>query len=754
MTSARLVGREVEWAAVLAALKDGERLLVLRGPPGVGKSTFARALLAEGKASALVRLDHASTRTAILQQLTMAVGLTLRTDDSRVLFDRLAQRLDERANVVVLDGVDASAALVAAILEDLLDSTSQVAFVVCAWAPLGVPVERVVPLGPLSVASAVELLSSRVRRLAPARQLVASDAEALTSRAAGLPLAIELVAARVAALGAPAVLASLDARGLVSEALDKAIGAAWLLLTPPEREALASLSVFRGAFDSTAARAVIGDAPDLTLLERLSRASLVQSDDDTTAPRFRLLDSIRGFAEREAVSLGVVEGARARHAAFLATPEPPRADEVASWERLSQRRDDLLAAWSWSVLHAPALTAPLAVTLDPMLVTQGPTALHRRVLVETLALTQRRDAATEVDLLLSLGRVDAIRGRFTESLAPFERALALAEQLDDTSRVGWAAAFLCFVFRPLGRFADAQQFGARALECARALRDHRLAAMSEQALGRLAHAQGDLQTATAAQRRAHASATLAKAPRLEGIALTNLGAALQEGGEPSAAHEAFTQARAAFTRSADTFHLARLEVHEAALARESGRLGRALDAVVELEDLEGELEAREGLVHAALALGDARLATLRLGALEAATRFTDDVWWARRVARLRDAKAATASVKRPAVQLSRDGRTLVLGSARFDFSRRGPLRRVVLALLEARLRAPGGALSALEVQDAGWPGEKMFPESGAARVYMAIRRLRALGLEAVLLTTDAGYLLDPHADAAWLDDEA
>lgn len=103
------------------------------------------------------------------------------------------------------------------------------------------------------------------------------------------------------------------------------------------------------------------------------------------------------------------------------------------------------------------------------------------------------------------------------------------------------------------------------------------------------------------------------------------------------------------------------------------------------------------------------------------------------------------------LQLSPDGRAMELDGRAFDLSRRGPLRRVLLALVEARLRAPGAALSTAEVQEAGWPGERMRPESAAARVYMAIRRLRVLGLARALRTCDQGYVLDPRLAVDWLD---
>ncbi|MER2567001.1 MAG: AAA family ATPase [Myxococcaceae bacterium] len=735
-----MIGRDDELTLVLQALERG-RVTTVRGPPGVGKTTLARAVtktLAARAVSAV--LDHATSRRLVLERLATAAGLRLRSRDVRVTFSRLAEHLDQRALVVVLDGVDAVAEVTASVVGDLLDATERARFLTCAFSPLGLPDEHVVPLSPLPAEAAVELLRHHVLRLAPHRALSPADATALMVATNGLPLAVELVAARVAALGADAVLSEVRARGVSGAPLDTAIGAAFSLLSKTDARALTALSVFRASFDAPAARAVIDGGLDV--LERLSLASLVQVEGNT----YRLLDSVRDFASRQ--STQVRDDARARHAAFLAQPQPARADEVTTWATLMARRDDLLSAWEWAREHHPALTATLAVTLDPLLITQGPEELHRRVLLDTLSLPSL-EPSLRIDLLLSLGRVDAIRGRFREALTPFEQALRLAEANDGDGRIGWSHAFLCFALRPLGRFDEARAHGLQALEFAKTTRDHRLVAMGEQALGRLAHAEGDLDAATAAQRRAQTAAALAKAPRLEGIASCNLGETLEHRGDVDGAREALARGRAVFASIHDEFHLARLAVHEARLSMQAPALLRALEAVVDLDDLEGELEAREGLVRAAMLANDARLTATRLDELEVAARFTDDVSWPKRVRALKERPLSGPTALK--LRVSRDGRQVQLGDEHFDFSRRGPLRRVLVALVETRLHSAGRPLSASDVQEAGWPGEKMFPESAAARVYMAIRRLRELGLGVALRTVDEGYLLDTNVDVGWLD---
>jgi len=102
--------------------------------------------------------------------------------------------------------------------------------------------------------------------------------------------------------------------------------------------------------------------------------------------------------------------------------------------------------------------------------------------------------------------------------------------------------------------------------------------------------------------------------------------------------------------------------------------------------------------------------------------------------------------------VSRDGRRFVPpGQDEVDFSRRGPLRKIIVALAEARQARPGEGLSPDDILEAGWPGDIVTAEAGAARVYSAIRTLRTHGLEEVLLTQDDGYLIDPNVAIHWLD---
>ena len=79
------------------------------------------------------------------------------------------------------------------------------------------------------------------------------------------------------------------------------------------------------------------------------------------------------------------------------------------------------------------------------------------------------------------------------------------------------------------------------------------------------------------------------------------------------------------------------------------------------------------------------------------------------------------------------------------------MRRILDALVDRRLTAPGTTLTADALVALGWPDEKIQYEAGLRRARMAIVGLRNLGLRDLLLTRDDGYLLDPSVPLARSD---
>lgn len=106
----------------------------------------------------------------------------------------------------------------------------------------------------------------------------------------------------------------------------------------------------------------------------------------------------------------------------------------------------------------------------------------------------------------------------------------------------------------------------------------------------------------------------------------------------------------------------------------------------------------------------------------------------------------------PAKILTEDARglTVTVGAAAFRCSdgawvwlmQRPTLARVLEALVTARM-SNQSALGTHELFEAGWPGENARPEAAAARVHTAIKSLRRLGLEEIIVRNSDGYFLDP-----------
>jgi len=105
---------------------------------------------------------------------------------------------------------------------------------------------------------------------------------------------------------------------------------------------------------------------------------------------------------------------------------------------------------------------------------------------------------------------------------------------------------------------------------------------------------------------------------------------------------------------------------------------------------------------------------------------------------------------RPGWTIAEDGSTVVppSGEEAIDLSRKGPARRVLARLLDERVDAPGTSVSAGELIEAGWPGERILPDAARARLYAVVRDLRKHGLESLIQTVDGGYRLDPDQDVA------
>ncbi|MCU0672055.1 MAG: AAA family ATPase [Myxococcota bacterium] len=630
-----LVGRDAELARAEELLASGARLLVLLGPPGMGKTRLAQELVlrssARGASDALW-IDLAQVESADALASRLAFALDVRTSwielqpatpsATRALpawIDELAWALEARADVtLVLDEVDAVARELGPLLVALLAAAPHARALVTSRERLGVADETPLELGPLAT-EGIDGPSDAARLLALRAGLTPNDAEAdaldrLARALDGVPLALELAAASLQALGPGELLARLPTllEGATGATLRDALDASWRRLRAPERRALASCAVFRGPFDLDAAEVVIGVGAADELRE-LRHRSLVARE----GSRFRLYASVRQLAAAHAE---LAPDARDRHRACFVARARAELDAHGRGDASAGAR---LVACLDELEHASMGASPTErTTLLLAIATARVGRVASPELVDRLerALLESPDEAAAIHALRA--RLLEAAGRMDEAVAAFGAAIthlssgagSIDRELDHevVRRVEARSTLLTELAHAelaRGDVATAAEHAREALELAApsSLAKCRAARV----VGLVAHARGQLDEARDAyvdaldraralgldpevaglradlgglrlqQRRLeearedYEAALAGLDPELDpirrGLAEGNLAILEQEEGQPARAAELYARATERLQRAGHRLYTAHLQVYAGALAHEHDR---------------------------------------------------------------------------------------------------------------------------------------------------------------------------------------
>ena len=574
-----LIGRERDVEAVVRMMGGPEtRLLTLTGPGGVGKTRLAteaaRALLAAGSYPdgvffvALAPLSDASLVLPTIGRSLPDAGETEGLSSSAAL----RVHLRDKRLLLVLDNFERLLGAAPEVTA-LMEACPGLAVLATSRAPLRVRGEREYPVAPLGVpdptrvprladvagAPAVELFVRRARQASPSFEPSEANAAAVAAicwRLEGLPLAIELAAARVRFLGPTALLSRLDraleasgARDLPERQRTMRATLDWShdLLSEPEKDLFARLSVFAGGFDLEAAETVGEDRRSdegdvLLLLGRLVEQSLVLAEPGKVdgGLRYRMLEPVRQYALEKLEEGDERDETRRRHARYYlalaerARPELKGPDQSSWLDRLEAEMDNLRAALGWSLDRGDVevalrmvaelwwfwykrghlnegrrwLEEALGKSVSP---TGAPTPARAEALngagvmarnqadfeqaqtwlEESLALQRELgDERGAADVLVNLGTVALDRGDYPRSAALFEESLSLRRKLGDRWGIALALNNLGVVARARGDLAEAASLGEEGLGMFRALGDRAGVAMVLSNLGKVAE-EGD-----------------------------------------------------------------------------------------------------------------------------------------------------------------------------------------------------------------------------------------------------------------------
>ncbi|SDS09105.1 BTAD domain-containing putative transcriptional regulator [Jiangella sp. DSM 45060] len=568
-----LLGRDDELARVEALLDDA-RLVTLLGPGGVGKTRFATELGLRrqdrtGRPVHLVELAGLRDDADVLPAVLAAVGLReVSLVDragyplSRTPIERLRDLLADSDALIVVDNCEHLVDAVAQVVHEIVTASAEVRVLATSRTPLAVDGEVVHPLpalalppdgaGPLDY-PAVRLFHDRARAARPSARLDPDVVTEICRHLDGLPLAIELAAAKVRSMSVEQLAARLDDRfGLLvggprsaperHRTLLAVVRWSWELLDPAEQAVLRRLAVLPVGADAVTAAAVCGfgdvdaDAVEAALAG-LADQSLLVVDESGGAVRFRLLETVREFADAELDAAGERAATMARLVAWAAglalraEPNLRGRGQVTWFGVLAAEHDNLVAGlraaidtgdtrsaytiavtmcWYWAALGLhfevagwgeqlialdgpadPSTAAVLYAIMIPNSLVAGPTRMGVRY-IRRLRRLVRGDAGLS-PLARAFGELvlAAMNGR----PAALQRASASVEAAGDPWARSMAALFFSILADNEGERGESRRLAQEARTGFAAVGDRWGVAMTSMTLGLTEAADGDGATA-------------------------------------------------------------------------------------------------------------------------------------------------------------------------------------------------------------------------------------------------------------------
>jgi predicted ATPase/class 3 adenylate cyclase len=403
------IGRERELAE-LAGLLEHHRLVTLIGTGGSGKTRLmleaaTHVLDRHGDGVWLVELAPIADADQVDDEVARTLGIHI--EPGKAVLDSLIDFLRSKSLLLLLDNCEHVVGSVALLVLDLVRASPGLTIFASSREALGIPGEvvfqvpslglpgpatvlepqetAVQPLQAVADTEAVRLFVDRATSVLPSFELTPANAAAVVEicrRLDGIPLAIELAAARVTVLSVEEIAERLGDRFRLlrggrraavprQQTLQALIDWSWDLLEEADKRLLRRLAVFAGGCTLDYAAAVsgpvteargnvptggAGDETGFETLEGLNRLvdrSLVVVD--RTAPtRYRLLETIRQYAQDRLDEAQETAEVRSRHLGFFlrlalqAQPELRGPDMVVWLDRLDADADNLRTALEWA----------------------------------------------------------------------------------------------------------------------------------------------------------------------------------------------------------------------------------------------------------------------------------------------------------------------------------------------------------------------------------------------------------------------
>jgi len=512
-----LIGRDHDIEALRLLLHEN-RLVTVTGPGGVGKTQAAletaRSIAADFPDGVwLFDCTSQADGDVLTRWLTGMFDIHATTNVSELIV-QLSDLLQARRALLVFDNCERIAEILGKTVASLLSACAELHILVtsqrrlnCAGELLyGLPSLQVPPPGEWATIEQVARLSSiPAMRLLLLRSQASASGFALTPanaatvaeicrRVDGLPLALELAAARLRLLSPQQLLARMEVRLLSlaednpnrparHQTLSALIEWSFALLSEHEQSLLCGLSAFVGACTLGGANAIgaafgLDEEQTLDLLCGLVDKSLLAVDTHTNPPCYRLLDSVRLFAQARLAESGDETRVRTAHLAhFVQLTEriytEIRSSRYGLWlDRVKRELANLHAAFDFALTRPDLVDNALALIGNLCWYFRGAHDYHHSARWAERALQARRAPSRNLARALVAAGVALHFSRVGERAGKrLREGIALAKSQGDTWLVAAGEAILAFELATRGEFIDAEACVQSVLVAAEQLED-------------------------------------------------------------------------------------------------------------------------------------------------------------------------------------------------------------------------------------------------------------------------------------------
>ncbi len=614
------VGRDEEILEAEERLREATTL-TLTGPGGVGKTRLALEIgahlvdLFEGGVW-LVELASVSEGPLVVEAVGSALRVKQRPGTAPMA--AVIEAIGDKPVLLILDNCEHLLDTVVEVADELLRSCLRLQLLATSREALGIPGESLMPVPSMSLplasvadddlvglgrCDAVQLFVDRARGVAPSFALNAENAAAIAQicrRLDGIPLAVELAAARIRSLPPAQIAARLDDRfrlltGGTRTALPRhrtlraAFDWSFDLLSPAEQTLVPRLAVFGGGFSLEAAEAICSGgavvaADMLDLLGRLIDRSLLISDEYGGEARYRMLETIRDYAQERLAESAEAAEMHVRHRDwFVALVDRARpaffsGSIQGDWvSRLARDHDNLRAALRWADGDPEGADAELSIVsgLWRFWEVRGDFAEGAAWLSRALARVGGEVSLRRASALTGAGVLAAQQGDYAAAQAFHDASLVLHRELGNPIAVAAACSNSASVAAERGDLERARQLYAEAIRLSADVGDRQSAAFSLINLADVAARQGDAEEADRLYE--ESGATFRELGDEFGVAhaTAKLAQSARRRGDRATARERYAEAISIHERVGDRRGEARMRASLGDLAAEEGDLAEA-----------------------------------------------------------------------------------------------------------------------------------------------------------------------------------